>query len=162
MVSFCFVLPSPSLPYFISSIVIIHCLLSIPAQLYVPNMPPHAVNSRHDCLCIDTSITTLVKPTHMLLLIIVIIHVANNCKVDDDYFPIVESAMEDSREALQRFCSQDSTADPRLPPMNLNDSVSLAQCFSHLLYIGLTGSVFFLFFNDFTCLFFIDFTRFFA
>ena len=45
--------------------------------------------------------------------------------MDDDYFPIVESAMDDSREALQRFCQQDPTADPRMPPMNLNDSVRI-------------------------------------
>ena len=47
--------------------------------------------------------------------------------MDDDYFPIVESAMDDSREALQRFCQQDPTADPRMPPMNLNDSVRIGS-----------------------------------
>lgn len=47
-------------------------------------------------------------------------------QVDDDYFPIVESAMDDSREALQKFCQQDMSADPRLPPMNLNDQVSVS------------------------------------
>lgn len=45
-------------------------------------------------------------------------------KVDDDYFPIVESAMDDSREALTRLCQQDPTVDARMPPNNLNDSVS--------------------------------------
>jgi len=44
--------------------------------------------------------------------------------VDDDYFPIVESAMDDSREALQRLCQQDASVDPRMPPNVLNDSVS--------------------------------------
>lgn len=48
-----------------------------------------------------------------------------NVQVDDDYFPIVESAMDDSREALQRFCQLDAAADPRMPPMNLNDSVRI-------------------------------------
>lgn len=45
-------------------------------------------------------------------------------QVDDDYFPIVESAMDDSREALQRLCQQDASVDPRMPPNVLNDSVS--------------------------------------
>lgn len=58
-------------------------------------------------------------------------------QVDDDYFPIVESAMDDSREALQRFCSQDVSADARHPPMNLNDSVSLNRRCT----VGLTGSL---------------------
>lgn len=44
-------------------------------------------------------------------------------QVDDDYFPIVESAMDDSREALQRLCQQDGSVDPNDPPNNLNDSV---------------------------------------
>lgn len=48
----------------------------------------------------------------------------NEMKVDDDYFPIVESAMDDSREALTRLCQQDPTVDSRMPPNNLNDSVS--------------------------------------
>ncbi len=50
-----------------------------------------------------------------------------SCQVDDDYFPIVESAMDDSREALQRLCQQDASVDPRMPPNVLNDSVSYCQ-----------------------------------
>lgn len=48
-------------------------------------------------------------------------------KVDDDYFPIVESAMDDSREALTRLCQQDPNVNARMPPNNLNDSVSRAE-----------------------------------
>ncbi|CAN0535877.1 unnamed protein product, partial [Ectocarpus sp. 12 AP-2014] len=49
---------------------------------------------------------------------------ALDVQVEDDYFPIVESAMDDSREALQRLCQQgESGVDPRMPPNNLNDSV---------------------------------------
>eukprot|EP00903_Cladosiphon_okamuranus_P017486 g16106.t1 len=49
---------------------------------------------------------------------------ALDVQVDDDYFPIVESAMDDSREALTRLCQQDPTVDARMPPNNLNDSVN--------------------------------------
>ncbi|CBN78798.1 GTB1; RNA binding / hydrolase, acting on ester bonds, also similar to transcription elogantion facto [Ectocarpus siliculosus] len=50
---------------------------------------------------------------------------ALDVQVEDDYFPIVESAMDDSREALQRLCQQgESGVDPRMPPNNLNDSVN--------------------------------------
>lgn len=52
-------------------------------------------------------------------------------KVDDDYFPIVESAMDDSREALTRLCQQDPSVDSRMPPNNLNDSVSYAHIGRH-------------------------------
>ncbi|CAN0018367.1 unnamed protein product, partial [Hapterophycus canaliculatus] len=49
---------------------------------------------------------------------------ALDVQVDDDYFPIVESAMDDSREALQRVCQQENQhVDPRHPPNNVNDSV---------------------------------------
>ncbi|CAM9648035.1 unnamed protein product, partial [Ascophyllum nodosum] len=48
---------------------------------------------------------------------------ALDVQVDEDYFPIVESAMEDSREALQRYC-QHNEVDSRMPPVNLNDSVN--------------------------------------
>lgn len=60
--------------------------------------------------------------------------------MDDDYFPIVESAMDDSREALQRFCQQDPTADPRMPPMNLNDSVRIGSDVTVLMVLVVMGS----------------------
>lgn len=47
-------------------------------------------------------------------------------QVEDDYFPIVESAMDDSREALQRLCQQDGSVDPKDPPNNIADSVRVA------------------------------------
>lgn len=48
----------------------------------------------------------------------------HDTQVEEDYFQIVESAMDDSREALTRLCQQDHTVDPTMPPNNLNDSVS--------------------------------------